>query len=207
LALPILVGFGIVEGVWTNRWQLSDATRVAAARLADVPARVGDWEGEDLELDAREVVKAELDGYLMRRYVHRTSGASVTVLLVCGRPGPVSVHTPDVCYGGAGYVQEAAAGRLPLETNPPAELWRADFRKTGSLPEQLHIAWCWAAAGAWTAPDNPRVTFARAPALYKLYVVRQVVGREEPGEKDPAADFLRQFLPEAQARLFPVPQS
>ena len=40
-----LLAAGVVHGFWTDRWvsdtRLSDAT----ARLADVPMRVGDWEG------------------------------------------------------------------------------------------------------------------------------------------------------------------
>src|SRR4051794_15054151 len=110
-AMLLVAAYGIAEGVWTNRWSSADATERAAARLADVPRTVGAWEGTDAPLDPRQVVQAELVGYTMRRYVHRETGASVSVLLVCGRPGPISAHTPEMCYPGAGFAAVAPPER------------------------------------------------------------------------------------------------
>jgi hypothetical protein len=218
--LPIAAGillvaaFGGAEGVWTHRWQPSRAPEEAAARLARVPLTVGEWQGEDQTLDARVVAKAELSGYVMRRYVHRPTGAAVSVLLVCGRPGPVSVHTPDVCYGGAGFALAAPPAHHtvtppadPLRGYPagPASFWVGRFEKSGAaVSERLRILWAWNAAGDWAAPDNPRLTFAAAPALYKLYVVRSVADLNEPLDDDPAVTFLRQFLPAVETCLFPA---
>src|SRR5437870_1212645 len=101
-ALPLLVGFGVFEGLWTNRWGWSHEVERATERLAAVPRTIGEWHGHDEILDARQVKQAEMSGYVMRRYVHQRTGAALTVLLVCGRPGPTCVHSPDVCYRGAG---------------------------------------------------------------------------------------------------------
>src|SRR5437016_5872335 len=102
-ALALIVAFGCAEGEWTNRWSSSDATEKAAARLSDIPATIGAWDGHDTPLDPRQVAQAEMAGYLMRRYVHRPTGEAVSVLLVCGRPGPTSVHTPEICFPASGY--------------------------------------------------------------------------------------------------------
>jgi hypothetical protein len=205
-AVPLLLSFGVVEGVWSNRWGFSRDAELAAARLRDVPMTVGEWEAQARELDDRQIARAELTGYLLRQYVHRRTGASLQVLLVCGRPGPISVHTPEVCYGGAGFAQAATRSRQLVEDDSldkSVELWMAKFRKIGApVPEQLRIFWSFAATGAWTAPGNPRLAFAREGALYKLYVVRQMPNLDEPLAKDPSLEFLRLFMPEVNKCLF-----
>lgn len=197
IALPLLVAFGVAEGRWTGRWVNDQVADQAAARLQDVPLSFGDWVGEEQLLDARQVAKAELAGHLMRTYTHKTSGATLSFLLVCGRPGPISVHTPDVCYGGMGYVMTGPAGLQALSPNGPTAFRLGRFQNLGApIPEYLRILWAWSTDGrSWSAPDNPRLTFAAAPALYKLYVVRRVADLNEAAEADTGRDFLRQFLP------------
>jgi hypothetical protein len=195
-ALVLVIAFGLYEGLWTNRWGFAQDTEKAAARLVNIPKVVGEWQGEDHELDRRQIEASEMTGYLMRRYTHAGSGASVTVALICGRPGPTSVHTPDICYGGAGFTQEKPEERRQLQD---AELWVGLFKKES---EALRIYWGWSANGEWSAPSNARVTFGRERALYKLYVQRQLASADEPLNEDPSEDFLRAFLPEVNRCLF-----
>src|SRR5271165_76888 len=109
--LPILSGAvvvivcGVDYGRHTGRWGTLDGLEAAAARPARVRAEVGDWRSSQTELDAAQLEIAGVAGYTSRKFIHRTTGAEIDVLLICGRPGPMSVHTPDVCYASAGYVQ------------------------------------------------------------------------------------------------------
>jgi hypothetical protein len=168
---------------------------------------VGSWEGQELELEPRQVAVAELTGYVMRRYVHPETGTVLTVLLVCGHPGPIVAHGPEVCYDGAGYNQKASEvhdRQTIAGQSEAADFLRADFEKTAvAIPELLRIYWSWNATGNWSAPSGPRLAFAKYPALYKLYVVRQMHGPEQAAEKDPTVDFMREFLPRVQEQLFP----
>jgi hypothetical protein len=205
-AIPLLLAYGVAEGLWTDRWRLSPELEEAPAKLARVPERVGPWRGQELELDPRQAQQAELRAWLLRRYVHRQTGEVLTVLLVCGRPGPVTVHGPEVCYPGAGFVPAGGRVRHEVEAeglSGPAELWAERYEKGGALPEYLQLYYGWNPGGGWVAADRPRFAFARARALYKLYVVRQVSRRDEPAEQDPVPDFLRLFLPEVDRCLFP----
>ncbi|MBM4070087.1 MAG: exosortase-associated EpsI family protein [Planctomycetes bacterium] len=205
LAIGLVAGYGVVEGRWTHRWQASAAVRLAAERLKSVPLHVGDWRGEERELDARQVAKGEIDGYLVRRYVHRVTGQQLSLLLVCGRAGPTSLHTPEVCYPGAGFSQDgpALSHKLEVASLPgPVDFKVGKFHKPrAAVPEALRIFWSWNGDGRWMAPDNARFSLARYPALYKLYVIHRMENVEEPLETDPAMTFLRQFLPEAQRHL------
>jgi hypothetical protein len=205
-ALSLILGSGFVSGLWTNRWGSSQELKTAADRLQHVPTAFGDWTGQAMVLDPQEVRDSDIEGYLAWRYVNRIDGGNVLVLLICGLPGPVAVHTPDVCYPGAGYEQSGPIVTESLDfgrSGDVAELNTALFRKdraSASLP--LRVSWSWNAKGRWRVPANPRLSFAPNASLYKLYVVREMQSTDDQHEKESSRIFLRQFLPELQKALF-----
>ncbi|HTU22369.1 MAG TPA: exosortase-associated EpsI family protein [Gemmataceae bacterium] len=206
LVMVVVMASGIAHGLWSGRWNVSDGPQRAAARLERLPMAVGDWDGRAGELDARQMKVAELSGARVCEYVNRRTGSVVSTLLVCGRPGPVSVHTPEICYVGRGYALAGARSRYGNPTLPGAELWVCDFQKPQTaIPDRLRIFYAWTANGRLSAPDHPRLTFFREPALYKLYVSRKLVQAEEPLEDDPAVDFLKVFVPQLQKSVFAMP--
>jgi hypothetical protein len=194
---------GIVHGILTDRWALSPQPQAAAAKLANVPLRVGDWEGQDgPPIRAQEIVIGELAGYISRQYENRLSGIRLDVLVVCGRPGPIAVHTPDVCLLGEGF-NLVRRQKMPLPSNPADQFVVAHFRKlVGEGAFDRRVFWSWSATGAWDTPDSPRWTFAGKPFLYKLYVTRALLNVEEKPEEDPVWEFLKVFMPEVQTTLF-----
>ena len=150
------------------------------------------------------MVVGKIDGSLLRRYVN-PDGAALTLLIVCGRPGPISVHTPDICYAGAGYLLKEEASRFTVPTAPPAQFWVGDFRNVSPVPKPpLRILWSWNGGSGWLAPDAPRLTFAPRPYLYKAYVVRDMNQTNAPPiESDPSVEFLRAILPVLETTLTP----
>src|SRR5262249_38640128 len=157
---PLIISCGIAEGFWTNRWTSSGEIQAAVLKLEQVPMTLGPWQAQARELDADQIRAAQLSGYLSREYVHRSTRKSISILLVCGRAGPVAVHPPDACYRGAGYEPTAAYVRQAIvceALNSPAEFFTAIFGKEESVvPDLLRIYWSWNASGTWQAPDNPR---------------------------------------------------
>jgi hypothetical protein len=170
---------------------------------------VGEWKGKDLpDLSDEEIRRAGIAGCLLRRYDNPRSGAALTFFLVCGRPGQIAVHTPDVCYAGAGYEMTSQQARQIAPSDrrvPTASAWVGRFRKVGaSAPSFMRIIWSWATPGAeWKAPDNPRLAYAGERALYKLYVIRDLTTPDEGLEDDAGVQFLRQFLPALDKALSP----
>jgi hypothetical protein len=198
-AVLVLVISGLVHGSWTNRWEQSQALEEAVRSLQRMPARLGDWQGEDLDLEARQFAHSGIDGYKAMGYVDPFDHSRISTLLVVGRAGPVSVHTPDVCYGGAGYEMLGRPARHSVGGLPgqgPSELWVVRFRKQGlSETSSLRVFWAWSEDGRqWQVPDNPRMAFGRTAALYKLYVVREMASADEPLEDDPAVELIRRFI-------------
>jgi hypothetical protein len=198
-ALAVVLATGLLHGRWTQRWQSSSALATAAAQLDGVPLTLDDWHGQVLDIDADAIADAGLAAGWRRQYVHGRDGAAVTVVLLCGRSGPTSVHTPEWCYGGAGYEPADAPKRFQFDAQgeaAPATFWTARFiKQQTAVPDQLRIFWSWYADGAWQTPDYPRLTFRRLPVLHKLYVVRTLGAGREEIENDPCVRFLRDVLP------------
>jgi hypothetical protein len=207
-ALVLVVSSGLVPGLWNGRWKVSHAIETAVARLDRIPETVGAWEARSIVADSKMLAQAEVDGHLSRVYHNRRTGDEVSVFLVCGRPGPVSLHTPDVCYPGAGYNPASEPAAEQLQADPaaaPAAFWKGEFRKSSAgVPDTLLIYWSWNATGAWEAPVRPRLRFTPAfPALYKLYIVRRMTSSDAEAEEKILQEFLRQWLPEVDQTLFP----
>ena len=204
-ALFIVVSSGIVHGRWINRWRISRDIDLAIAKLDRLPMEIGDWRGRRQTVDRRELTAAGLDGLVMRQYENRRTGRTTSMVLVCGRPGPVSVHTPEICYPGAGF-EMAQSRPVKFSVNPDsraAEFLKADFEKQESFPpERMRVYWSWNASGVWNVPANPRLAFASRPVLYKLYLASRINEGLERSADAAETDFLRQLLPELERILF-----
>lgn len=201
LTVAALIAFaGVVHGLWTDRWNISDEPGASAARLEQLPLTLGDWQGQIVEKDTQP--PAGVVGYLCRRYTHAGTGAVVTLVLVTARPGPACIHTPDACYVASGY-KMSSLGKHTAKTEPPAEFWTAPFHKQKAADQRsLRIFWAWNATGTWQAPDSPRFAFARYPVLHKLYLIREMTAPTELVDDDASLDFMRQFQPAFQRVMF-----
>jgi hypothetical protein len=201
----LAIGLGLVYGVETDRWRASQDLEAAVRRLQAVPAQVGDWKAIDLPFEAEELARSGIKGGLFRRYENARTGSAVSVLIVCGRGGPISVHTPDVCYTGAGYRAAGAQERKTVPVGPTGdrvEFWALQFAKPDAVvPTRLEIYWAWSAGGPFEAPDNPRFAYARTPALYKLYVVREFAPTSRTTKDNACEQFLAQAVPQFRAAL------
>jgi hypothetical protein len=171
----------------------------AAERVAQVPTIVGDWHGHDEATDDGAFAQAGAKAYWMRVYVHQKTKASVLVILMCGRSGRMAVHTPEVCYGGAGFELQDAAKPCEFKNETgekTSQFWTAHFVKKAGAPKHLRLYWAWNARGEWDASSSPRWQFRGEPFLYKLYVSRDISqAPNTAAQADAAAEFLRTFLP------------
>jgi hypothetical protein len=204
----VLAASGVAHGLRTERWQKSNATSQAAQRLQQIPMTLGPWEATSSELAEDVLKKAEIVGYISRDYINRETGSVVSVLLVCGRPGPIAVHTPDICFRGHGYVfrsKEKQHEISVVDSATPARFWLATpDKESGGVLDYLRVLWSWTPNGTWTAPDNPRLTFASEQVLYKLYITQHLSSPQDPADDDDCTKFVRLLIPTLQRFLFPV---
>jgi hypothetical protein len=157
-------------------------------------------------MDEAVLTRTGIEGYCWRQYENQLSGKRVTVLLMCGRPGPLAVHTPDVCYQAAGYHQDGATIQWPQKYRDgaaSAEFSRARFSRNDATDgTNVRIMWSWGADGRWLIRANPRAVFARLPILYKLYVLQQETPSTDQANEDVCRDFLGQLLPAVDNALY-----
>lgn len=215
IALVIVVATGVLHGNGTGRWGATDALQHAAAQLDNVPQTIGDWVGEDRPIDPEDTKRAQAERIFARNYVNQKTRTAISVLIVCGRPGTVSVHTPDICFQGQGRIMMNAAPEtvsidLGSKDGAPetAQFQTADFHRPTSVNrEQQRVYWTWSNDGTWKAPSDPRVEFFWSNTLYKLYLVRGVSPLEsiERDEMDPSLEFAQLLLPALDTALFSAP--
>ena len=205
VAIAVILGSGYVHGLWSFRWTAASELKTAAEKMTKVPKVIGDWTGEDSTLDQRQATIGRIYASVSRHYKNSKTGQSITILLLCGRPGPIAVHTPDVCYSGSGY--EVAADRTKESVDygmaAPAQFWSLKVHKLDpTRPERMVIDYGWFSQGKWSAPgSDARFEFAGRAVLYKLYVIREQTRADERGAFDPTVEFLKEFLPSLQEVL------
>ena len=191
-AIALLLVSGLACARLTGDTEQLDA---AIARVAKVPHVIGNWQAQDESMDDALFDKAGARGYWTRLYVHQRTHESVLVILMCGRAGRMAVHTPEVCYRGAGFDLPAAATTYDLKNDPTSDrFFTAQFTKKASTTTNLRLYWAWNARGHWEASPSPRWEFRGEPFLYKLYVSRSL---KEPsaGKADATTEFLRELVP------------
>jgi hypothetical protein len=199
-AFVLVILAGVVHGLWTDRWGMPPEIDAAAERLPNLAETLGEWQSTDFPIDQRQLERGGIAGYVARRYKNPMKKVTATVVLVCGRSGHIAAHTPDVCFGGAGYEPDSPPVHHEIKdeiSGQTDEFWVSRFsKKQGPVPEQLRLFYAWKGSGAWEAPANPRLAFAGRTLLYKLYVSRDLQPSDkEPLKEDPCLDLIQQLLP------------
>ena len=194
MAILLVIISGMVKVQWADHATAAKELQSATARIGILPWTIGDWTGEPADLDERGLDRAGIVGHINRCYTNRRTGASVTMLLVFGRPGPIAVHGPEICYTGAGYEQVTP---IVKRTMGAGEFWTTRFRKEGPVGGPLlQIDWAWSAGGRWEAAKSPRIQYSKYSVLYKLYILSNYGYYEINDEDFAVKGFAVALLPE-----------
>lgn len=191
--VAVLIATGVVSGMWSNRW--SGGAALSVENRMTLPVSIGDWDSRDDPVTAQVLKISQAASIDRRWYTNRVTGATVSVSLIYGDPGPVAVHTPDVCYAGSGLEETAPAVIREIEPSQPDRFLVRRFRKQGPSPMTLSVHYAWNSGDHWEVHDNPRIHFAGQRALYKLYVNCDTTMGVGPDGDLPALEFLRALLP------------
>lgn len=201
---------GMVHGRLSHRWGPSRNLLAAAEKLQGVPTRIGDWQLESSQaLDETVRESLECAGYLQQTYRNETTRQRVAVAVLLGPSGPISVHTPEICYSSTDYAIEEPRQRVAFDNGQALgdQLWATTFRSPDLQAAVLRVYYGWSDGGAWMADDNPRFAFAGRPHLYKIQVAGQVPAGELAESLDPCRQFLTSFLPVLKDHLVHVQRS
>lgn len=203
-AAAITAAGAAYDGWIEHRWSTPADARAAAIRLRDVPERLGEWEVESTEALEPSIVKMlQCSGYLNRIYRHRATGERLHVAVLAGPAGPISVHTPEVCYSNRNYRLTGGAERLQVrpDQRPAEAFWDVTMRHADGPADTLEVVYAWNDGAGWQAPSQPRFALGGRPLLYKLQIARNV----RPGhanETETCRSFLAGLLPALDQALF-----
>jgi hypothetical protein len=210
--IPFLVGLvfvivsGLAHGLWTGRWRTTLELEQSVEKISHVPMEIGDWKATSEKMDPREQKQAGIVGYAYRRWQNSKTGAGVTMLLVSGPAGPISVHSPEVCYPGVGYNPTTESIPTPIG-DAGDQLFSLKLTKDSALSRSsLVVYYGWNGKGEWAASTHPRFDFAWVPVLYKMYLIQEVRGDSDPNA-GAAVDFAKLLLPRIREQLFQKSES
>jgi hypothetical protein len=196
----ITVAAGMMQGSLSNRWGTSNSLRRAGDKLETLPSSFSVWEmkrSDKLENDALNQLQPA--GYIQRAYLNRNNGAVITVTVLVGSSGPMSVHIPEICLGGRNHQPVGQRQKIAIPGKDGEDtFWKTTFQLNGVDAQMQNVYYAWRSGDHWVAAENPRYSFATKPFLYKIQLASRVPA-EKSGESESAADpglqFLGDFLP------------
>lgn len=191
VSLALIVVGGLLQGSMSNRWGIPKKYTEIGATLRDIPMRFGSWvANEEQEMEASHVKTLECEGYILRTYVHQSTGESINVVVLFGPKGPIAVHTPEICFSSVNL--QATSLRAPQSFDFDGEqntFWRLGFVSNSIEKNKLSVTYAWSDGGPWVASEYPR--FWRTDYLYKI----QTAARTLNSKQDTTEEFFRLFLP------------
>jgi hypothetical protein len=202
---------GWVHGSLVNRWGQAGQLQAAAAKLdRPLPERLGPWrlvKKLDLEQGVGEALQCA--AHLQGIYTNEQTAETVVVAVLCGPSGPLSVHTPEICYSANDYevAGEAKPWKLGTAAGKQHSFWNMHANSRHSTRPNLRVLYGWSQGGEWQAVRGPRFALAGLPVLYKLQLAGPARDNRSSDGPDPCQDFLARFVSEIQPRLVRVAQT
>ena len=207
---PLLIGIVIIavitaamtgySGSMTARWGAFRGINEARAAMKTLPMKiegtVGTWEAdEEFELDDLSVTMLQIqNSYLFRSYRNTMTQEVVHLTLMIGPSGRITVHSPDICFGGRDYEKESARARVPVNVQLSSgeeidnTFWRTDFvGRSLDVNNRISFYYAVSTGGSWLAVENPRQTFRTYRFVYKLQAQAYSGSNED-------SDVVRRFL-------------
>jgi hypothetical protein len=120
-----------------------------------------------------------------------------------GPPGPISVHTPEICYSSRDFKigGERRAVTIAARDGTNHRLWELPLKTNNVHAMPLRVFYAWNAGAQWEAAEYPRFGYSGLSHLYKLQIAVTTAGQTKSSDFDAGRDFLEGFLDQLQSRL------
>jgi hypothetical protein len=190
---------GAVYGRFTQRWGPPVDMHAAAERVAKMPHQIGQWQLQQERPMSDAVLETlQCAGYVNRSYVHQSTGQEVQVALYVGPPGPISVHTPEICYSSRAFeiIEQQKTWPFKPQAGPAHWFWWSTFQSRDAGSQKMRVYYAWSRGDEWTASRYPRFEFGGSRFLYKIQLSTFVGTSKDEGSSDSCQRFLEAFLQE-----------
>lgn len=205
LLLAGTLASGWLHGKMANRWGKDALLQQAGGKLRDaLPAQLGPWRLLKTHKPQQTVMDVlQCAAYLHGIYANDQTGEHVSVALVAGPSGPISVHSPEICYSATDY--EIAGEREKFgvvdASGRKHSMWQLHANSRESSRPNRRVLFAWSDGTVWQATRRPRFAYAGLPVLYKIQVAVPRRDHAADDSPDTSQEFLSRFLAEVQPRL------
>lgn len=216
VAVVLLLGAGAAYRTKADAWGMRAGPRVELpVSLAEIPKRIGEWTGEDLEIPTTTEVYMRThfaDDFVSRRYLNAARGlwADAYVVYCATRIAGILGHRPEICFPGHGWIHE---GTVPSQfTTGSGRVFEClihTFRKPAPDFQQVHVLSFYVLNGQITLSERDfSGLFDRRPNLsgdIARYVAQvQISSTKEHSARALASemvDTILAFLPDRDGRV------
>lgn len=198
----IVAGLTVASG-WSHalrihRWGTSESLQQAGKHVTTLPESLGAWRVSSKEELGEEAARIlECAGAVVRNYTNEGTGQVVRLALLAGPPGPISVHTPEICYSSRNYDiqgEPTAIHPRPTPDGSSDSFWSLLLSPKDPTMGDLHVCYGWSDGTQWVAADNPRLTYGDRQFLYKLQIASEKLAGYDADRPDACEDFLYELL-------------
>jgi hypothetical protein len=169
--------------------------------LRDIPRSIDTWkvvEGSETLLDPQTTRITGSTDHIMRVYADELTGVALSVLILYGPAGPVTPHTPQVCYPSSGFatVGGTVDRKVPLDGGGSADFRSSVFAKSGGRAMIYQTVYhTYEMNGVWSpAVENHKLP-RRNPGVFKVQIQRRSFEGERRGDNEPIEAFVAKLLP------------
>lgn len=162
----------------------------AAAAVASLPARFGDWEGEEAPIPASASALLKPNAIMSRRFRNTTTGESVSMTLVqCRDTGDMAGHYPPICYPGMGWEERRTRSEQVIDVaGLQVRMRRYEFSRLQYDQERSLVVYnVFAVPGQGMPIDMETIRAAAADYTARPFGAAQVqvvFGRSRPVEEE-----------------------
>lgn len=201
--LGLTLASGAIQGHIRNRWGPSQSMLEAARKLQGVPQVFGGpqknrWQMTSAEpMEPLAVAMLECAGHIHRVYQNRRTNEIVAVFVIVGPAGPISAHTPEICFDAQNYTRRDNRQQVAIASAQEQDdhFWALSFKTKNVQENLLRVYYAWTAGTHWSAPGNTRFGFVGSPYLYKIQASCKMPAGSNVTNSDTCREFLKDFLP------------
>lgn len=216
VAVLVLVIGGATYRYFVQDWKMSADNHIALPiPLSRIPLQIGNWEGQDLEIDPGTLLYMErnfADDFVSRRYLDLTNrlGADLYVVYCATRMSGIIGHRPQRCYPGSGWTSDGTTrSQVVSRSGRTVDCLIHSFHKSSPVFMQIYVLNYYVLNGRVTLSEKEfSGLFGRTPNLAgdpARYVAQvQISSTTEQACRALAsdiADTLFAYLPDSSGRV------
>ena len=205
-ALALTVAAGMLHGSQSRRWGASPEEQKLGRRLDALPEEFAGWTlNQKYEISDAAKRLLQPTSYVNRSYIG-PNGEQVGAAVILGAHGPISVHTPEICYSSRDYKQLGPREAVTItdSAGKKSQFWKLTFQSQSVDQSGLRVYYAWSPTADWKAVESPRFDYYGEPYLFKIQVACPV-SLETDDPDDAARRFLQAFVPAVKRQLFGNP--